>query len=86
LVILVESGRRKYLGENLLQCYFVHLKHQKDCPGNKVPVLHVEKLAINRMRIVTGCLVWLDFKTIMFKQMEIIRGRKISAVINHYKR
>jgi hypothetical protein len=77
--MVIERGRRKYLDENLLHCYFTHLRYQKDCPGNKVPVLHVEKPAINRLRIATGCLFWLDLKTVMFKQMEIIRGRKISC-------
>jgi len=73
--MVIERGRREYMGENLLQCYFIHLKYQKDCPGNKVPVLHVEKPAINWLRIATGCLLWLDFKRIM----EIRSGRKISC-------
>jgi len=46
---------------------------------NKVPILDVEKPAINRLRMATGCLVWLEFKTILLKQMEIIRRRKTSC-------
>jgi hypothetical protein len=53
--MVLETERRKYLRENLLQCYFVHLKYQKDCPGNKVSDLHLEKPAIYRLRKAT---VW----------------------------